>query len=753
MDDAYEVLTTTQTHPSFDLKANGEVSRMRNHKGNVPVLPQTKYCPLCPAKFTRTTHLNRHMRSHTNERLHRCNTCEAEFTRSDLLTRHKRTCGDKLVPSLPSGQPAFIHCIDSSNANRSRRKSCQACAESKVKCNLEQPCAKCTSRGHECVFINDPEASRTKKLAAASKRKRSQSDSALLYSADRVASSISQSVVSSPTEFSSPVFMPFFETTSTATASDDTADMSVVPALSASPGSPFTPESSSHSSPLPEFFNGQTDIISASTTPVTFDILPLHAYSLDPFLNGAFSETEAQYEYFDPETTQSTNVVDFSWNEFCPRYGDPSDLGNDQLMFSQPEIRGYGDTMTFIADHAASMSTENNWLLVEQSPRMPSALEDSTYDSVSNVSHGTPRSINSADLDLYLNLFFSAFCVQIPLVHIATWSMQDKPLILVRAMQACGALFVRTPAAAEFIDETLTSTRDVWILEFAKLSSDPREQNNLLLAVALLQTIGLFHEKADQRISSNVYHGMLVEPAELDICLPCDDGLWSACDSEEWYGIALDPSPYGFGCPRILGFPMQTALAALRQTRLSTVTLVLNPFAQFILIHTILRNLFVSHAESPNADGSIAQLAGTAPLTTTSEGSCDHAFATQYALHHWLQIWLGSPESMDGEESQEEPQFIQNALPFYWLAQVSLIALRDASAIFDVKSSDPRDQRRFRLMKEWLYRIRGAMQSGNAAPTHLWDELMKIQPQAVLESDMGTNHDSDGLLAFFSSKL
>ena len=38
-------------------------SRMRSHKGNRPSLPQSKHCPLCPAKFTRTTHLNRHLRT------------------------------------------------------------------------------------------------------------------------------------------------------------------------------------------------------------------------------------------------------------------------------------------------------------------------------------------------------------------------------------------------------------------------------------------------------------------------------------------------------------------------------------------------------------------------------------------------------------------------------------------------------------------------------------------------------------------
>jgi hypothetical protein len=77
------------TAVSVEYKKDGTVSRMRSHRGNVPQLPQTKLCPFCPAKFTRTTHLNRHLRNRTltpisfadswidshvdtNERLYRC---------------------------------------------------------------------------------------------------------------------------------------------------------------------------------------------------------------------------------------------------------------------------------------------------------------------------------------------------------------------------------------------------------------------------------------------------------------------------------------------------------------------------------------------------------------------------------------------------------------------------------------------------------------------------------------------------------
>lgn len=83
---------------AVEYKKDGTVSRMRSHRGNVPQLPQTKLCPYCPAKFTRTTHLNRHLRNRkpplpfspstlptaslithpdTNERLYRCEVRES----------------------------------------------------------------------------------------------------------------------------------------------------------------------------------------------------------------------------------------------------------------------------------------------------------------------------------------------------------------------------------------------------------------------------------------------------------------------------------------------------------------------------------------------------------------------------------------------------------------------------------------------------------------------------------------------------
>jgi hypothetical protein len=65
-----------------------------------------------------------------------------------------------------------------------------------------------------------------------------------------------------------------------------------------------------------------------------------------------------------------------------------------------------------------------------------------------------------------VHLFFTAFLKQVPIVHIATWSPNEKPLVLIAAMRACGALFVSTQTANDFIMATLASARVFLAQEF-----------------------------------------------------------------------------------------------------------------------------------------------------------------------------------------------------------------------------------------------------------------------------------------------
>ena len=119
------------------------------------------------------------------------------------------------------------------------------------------------------------------------------------------------------------------------------------------------------------------------------------------------------------------------------------------------------------------------------------------------------------------------FLSQMPIMHLGTFTVDGRPDILISAMQACGALYVKTSAATKFIDATLASARDQLVSEFvsvylvlhvwrcsldtqAKAPSRAEDQVQLILAVVLLQTIGLFHQRPEQRSHSSIYHGMLI---------------------------------------------------------------------------------------------------------------------------------------------------------------------------------------------------------------------------------------------------
>ncbi|KAF7422889.1 hypothetical protein PC9H_011053 [Pleurotus ostreatus] len=775
---------TSLSRNSIDYKANGEVSRMRSHKGNMPSLPQTKYCTLCPAKFTRTTHLNRHLRSHTNERSHRCDTCNAEFTRSDLLTRHKRTCGDL------------------QNTNRSRRKSCQSCAESKIKCDLQYPCSKCASRGRECIFINDPETSRNKKLAAA-QRAAMRTTPRSTGSATPIVSPLSSMPTTPSKLFTNLSSSGYFSTSVSPTRpgvdSDSILDLPQFAASSSSSSA------SSTSSPRSDFFDNQLS---------SYD-LGLDALTLDSHLNKLYStnlfEPFLEQSFTSPSPEQSSGLLsgDFGWTEGQDFYANYSNLTADELAYVSSLDAGTQQYPTQFSD-----------TILLATPPAP-------LDNISNISlsHAPCTSIESSsapfpttrpspsDLQQYLYLFFSAFSTQVPILHSSTWKVDGKPPILILAMQACGALFVKTRTALNFINDVLSSTRDTLIQEFTKNPSDSNEQMDLIMAVVLLQTIGLFHQQADQRVSSNVYHGMLVmmirrsgllnrvaswtpadfnastsldtawrewttyesikralflsylhdcchcmyfsltpsfQPTEFDISLPCDDILWRAGSAQEWMDALRTPSPYGLGKGRLTGVGMQNALAALTDGRPMAAPLPLNPFAHFILIHSILRDIYAYRAEQQSRGSSDLMTGGSdgGGKQVLSDAMKESIEKAQIGLQNWLHSWLTSPESMHLEKNQDEPPFVCNALPFYWLAQVSLLSMQEGAS--PTKALSSRAEGRYRLMKQWLDHIRSFLRRGDQIPSHLWEELMKIRLQvSQSEGNSAAADAQDGLLGFF----
>ncbi|KAF9046217.1 hypothetical protein BJ165DRAFT_1345120 [Panaeolus papilionaceus] len=711
---------------SIDLKANGEVSRMRSHKGNMPSLPQTKYCTLCPAKFTRTTHLNRHLRSHTNERAHRCNICNAEFTRSDLLTRHKRTCGD------------------SSNVNRSRRKSCQACAESKVKCNLQHPCSKCSARGRECIFINDPEASRNRKIAA---KKAPRSSLSMSPSEGDYAESPTpmDSSPSSPLSFGSHVSESFSHIVSPVHIPNHLMSNTAYGLPGISNASDCSSGTSSRSSPRLDYFDHRHDMTSNFST--SFDNLELESplnnpfpTTLDPLLEDPFSSGVSRA----PAENDMT-----AWFEHCAGYGN-----QDPQAFPQ---------------HEQFVTGMTNLNPACSSKHPLSRLHFSTNSPIAGAPYCSSASGNptTEDLDMYLYLFFTEFNSQIPLFHRAGWKLDHTHPILMRAMQACGAFYSKSSVGMDFAIKTLTTSRDMIMIEFSKPECTLKDHMCLMLAVVLLQSTGLLQPRPEQRGIAKIYHDILVMmvrktglikfvgswpppdlsnaemlenawkdwarfetfkralilsyiqdcsfamffgttpsflPSEFDICLPCDDALWRASSARDWYQTQRTPSPYGLGTSRILGVSFPMALTALKEQTAILTPFTLNPFSAFVLVHSILRDVFLTSHSSGTGHGGLSS-----PSMVAVGGN---PISIQCALHNWHRMWSGSPEAVHSEKYPQNIPFLYNALPFYWLARLAEAAKQSGTLHVRPLCSRADVEERHRTIKERLEQIQTTLRSG-----------------------------------------
>ncbi|KAJ7652454.1 hypothetical protein DFH06DRAFT_1418953, partial [Mycena polygramma] len=616
---------------------------------NVQSLPKTKCCSLCPAKFTRTAHLNRHVRSHMNERRYRCNICKSsEFTRSDLLSRHQRTCGHVVNPS--------------------GRKSCEACAASKIKCNLQRPCAKCAARGRECVFRNNPKESRAECKS------------------------------NSPTSARSPLVVP-----------EDSAPAIPSPSPSLTEDSPVT--SCSPCSFLRLSQSGDSsESLSLQSSPrsedfQTFDGRQVQAFDFlfDVGVYGdLFPSSSSTLSPISP-LQEPTSVDDrgFNGEGGDNRYLDPPPLDGHAILVPLP--------------------------LPLSSAKPPMSQPTVMLDCIDALD--MQCRLSTSILETYRDLFFTHFLAHVPLIHTPTWKMEETPTMLVRIFHACGALFVRTPDAAAFVEATLTDTSSSELgISYHHI--------HLIIALVLLQTVYLFQRESagqDQQPSTvNKHHTMLVamirrtgliervgawtapdwsdpssleaawiewvqfatvkrnlllaylhdcnhsmyfasppafSPAELDVHLPCDEELWHAPSAADWFTVAHTPSPYGVGIDRIYGVNMQRALAALAtpappssvaaDTAAPTHTAAgqpLPPFALFLLIHTVLRTISM-----------------LPPLQAPANAGAEFTRRMQGVLDNWLQLWRLTPEAaQESEGGAPIPPFVCNSLPFYWIAQLSV---------------------------------------------------------------------------------
>ncbi|KAJ6514850.1 hypothetical protein C8R47DRAFT_1032458 [Mycena vitilis] len=679
-------------------------TKTRAHNHNVQSLAKTQCCSLCPAKFTRITHLNRHLRSHANERRHRCNICKSsEFTRSDLLSRHQRRCGKVVSPS--------------------RRKSCEACAASKVKCNLQHPCASCVARGRECIFRTDPKWRKMSCEACAASKIKCDLERPCAKCAARGRDCIYRS---EPEQSDAPFEADPGQSDDAQGEADSQGSVcsplgvrgNAAPTMTCSPvaeGPPMTSRS-----PCPSFPNFPP---MSQSEDLLQNLSPPRSEDLQPF-------GEQQTQAFSPlyDVGVYENLSPSSWSPLSPI--SPSIF--PCLLTLSP---------TFVDDRRTMNKAEG----YRYSGAAPSVSLAGETISIPVPVPLPPRSnmlMAQPTIMLDLSLFFTRFLAHVPLIHAPTWKMAETPVMLVRIFHACGALFVRTPNAAAFVEATLTSVTAEIDEEFSVLGISYRHIH-LLVALVLLQTVYLFQRESAAMDQSRPplykYHTMLVamirrtaliervgtwrasewndpssletawiewvqfvtvqrtlllaflhdcnhciyfayppafSPTELAVHLPCDEELWHAPSAAHWFVAAHTPSPYGVGIDRIYGVNMQRALAALATPAAPSFSaaatdtappshtpagLPLPPFALFLLIHTVLRTISVT----------VGQRRASPVLPAPARAEFTRRM--QRVLDNWLQLWLLTPEgARESESGAPIPPFVCNSLPAYWIAQLSL---------------------------------------------------------------------------------
>ncbi|EIN12066.1 hypothetical protein PUNSTDRAFT_142219 [Punctularia strigosozonata HHB-11173 SS5] len=666
---------SSQASPSTSRQKGLDISsKMRRHSGNVPVLPQTKQCPYCEAKFTRTTHLNRHIKTHTREGMVTCELCQAQFTRGDLLSRHKRSCMKGLarrgVRQAPESTNEKVESSEATFAGSS--------ADDLRQCLLN-------------LAPSDP----------------SKCDST------------STLVSPSPSDVTGPT------TDLTYTNNTEVAGNAARGFVPQSPGSMF-----------------------------------------DMLFNDVFS----------PPTVPSSSS---STNEY------------EGAAMSNPEMVPFS---------------------------VPSGQPLPSFNPFTGVSTLLPppnfaitQSEKEREMEHYEFLFYTEFLDQAPLYHIPTLSGQTKPQILTDTIRACGALFVRTGKASAFTNSVLASEREHLAREFAFNHANADDLFPLVLAVSLLQMIGLFHQNANERATSNLFHGMLVmlirragllqrnakwQPLEIDpsnpssidaawrdwarhenmkrallvsylhdimhrasfalptcyvesemvLHFPSEPKLWAARTATEWYAVLNEPSAYGSMRNRLMGIPTQPTLAKLRNYRghPSELDIRLPPMAHLFILKLCL--------------GEIYALAAPYMEPLSEKDKEQRVFEMQYFLHNWVGAWLAGPETPPKEE---EPIFYHNALPHYWVAQISLMAYQEDMPPFQSGSASRTDtDARFRLINWWARCVRKFLRSAGKegvkfGSTVVWDEMMKIRLDAWKFEMEGANpvydESRDGILDLFAN--
>lgn len=201
--------------------------------------------------------------------------------------------------------------------------------------------------------------------------------------------------------------------------------------------------------------------------------------------------------------------------------------------------------------------------------------------------------------------------------------------------------------------------------------------------------------------------------------LPVDEDLWRAGSAEDWFTILQRTSPYGETSARLTGFKAQDAQSVLGSMHFMPIQLPLSSFAHLILVHSLLSDIYT-------------------PCSISDAGSAQtNTFTLHNALHTWLHSWRHAPDAPVLDIGHPGTRFYQNALPYYWLAQITLLVGAQAPRFYTLDADV-----RYKVVTQWVERIQGVIRDGEQVSTPTWLELMNAAEAPELSETAAVSNNN-----------
>jgi hypothetical protein len=404
-------------------------------------------CPHCDHKFSRPSHLNRHLQTHlpsSGRQNFQCPGCERSFSRYDVLLRHQRAA----------------HSINQ-DVRRSVQKSCMRCVQKKLKCDRAQTCRTCSVAGATCSYRQNEEP-----LSPGDQKSTSSSN---MYSEVPFTTSDAQSL-GSEAATATANDGTFWSLTSGEEQSITPPDFNSMGACSLSPGNEGLNQLN-HGEDAYSIVSENGNYFSAGSTGFAPSLLSpnghldFRASALD-WLDFHVPDLVLSDNSLMAPPTQAAVPVTTSYPPMAPRQSVqswPFDQTQDLVphRYQLPPLR--------VVLQGALQTHGNGWngipegiLQLLSEPWLPpqEALHVNLI-SAFNLLRGL------------VDVYFARFHPIQPVTHIPTWNLATCPTVLLAAMACIGAMLSDDPSAAELSEglSKLCIPMMTWLVSISCISN------------------------------------------------------------------------------------------------------------------------------------------------------------------------------------------------------------------------------------------------------------------------------------------